>query len=125
MMNSCHFAPSAGRCVRASAAAGLLSLSLSTSAQQVVTGAPLTPAVDAGPVTVEVRGMAEILGALQRLEAKLDRLLDSRWEYTFVQRNRLRDQEQNIRSFGAQGWELVNVTVEEGFIFKRRAGMLR
>ena len=71
------------------------------------------------PAIIEVQGMAEVLGTLQRIEYRLQQLQNSRWEYMFVQRNRLEDVEEQIKQLGTQGWELVNVTLEEGYILKR------
>ena len=72
------------------------------------------------PGTIQVEGVAEAIATLQRIESQIQQLMHSRWEYLFVQRNRLEDIEQQIKALGTDGWELVNVTQEEGFILKRR-----
>ena len=72
------------------------------------------------PQVVQVQGLGEVIDALERVERKLDRLLSSRWEYLFVQRNRLENISNRVKLLGQEGWELVTITVEEGFVFKRR-----
>ena len=76
------------------------------------------------PALVQVQGLEEVTATLRRIEGNLAQLLTSRWEYRFVQRNRL-DQlnavvPNELESLGRDGWELVNVTVQEGFLLKRR-----
>lgn len=88
----------------------LLLLCVPAPAQQNQTGIP---------AIIQVQGMAEVLGTLQRIELRLEQLQDSRWEYMFVQRNRLEDVEEQVKRLGTQGWELVGVTQEEGYILKR------
>ncbi len=76
------------------------------------------PAAPAGPL--QLQGMPALLGSVQRIEAGLQRLADPRWEYLFLQRNRLQSIDQQLNELGLRGWELVAVTVEEGFILKRQ-----
>ena len=85
-----------------------------------MSGATLGQQVTA-PQVVRVEGLEEMVGLLQRIDSGIARLASSRWEYKFVQRNRLdENMDTRILALGRDGWELVNVTVEEGFIFKRR-----
>lgn len=73
------------------------------------------------PNVVQVEGMSEMLSLLKRIDKGISLLTASRWEYRFVQRNRLNnDLKDKITALGSDGWELVNATVQEGFIFKRR-----
>jgi hypothetical protein len=69
--------------------------------------------------------LAEIQASIQQLERRLNRLLDSGWEYRFLARNRFSDLVQQTNHLGAEGWELVAVTQDEGFIFKRRLPAVR
>ncbi len=76
------------------------------------------------PAIVQVQGLEEVTATLRRIEGNLAKLLTSQWEYRFVQRNRL-DQlnavvPSALENLGREGWELVNVTVQEGFLLKRR-----
>ena len=78
-------------------------------------------------ITAELRSLntkagrlAEIQAGIQQLEQRLDRLLESGWEYHFLARNRFSDLVQQANYLGGEGWELVAVTQDEGFIFKRR-----
>ena len=64
--------------------------------------------------------LAKIEAGIQQLEQRLDRLLESGWEYHFLARNRFSDLVQQANYLGGEGWELVAVTQDEGFIFKRR-----
>ena len=75
-------------------------------------------AAPTGPL--QLQGMPALLGSVQRIEAGLQRLADPRWEYLFLQRNRLQSIDRRLNELGQQGWELVAVTVEEGFILKRQ-----
>lgn len=70
--------------------------------------------------TVRVEGIDEVNAVLRRIETNIKQVTYSRWEYQFVRRNRLEDMEERMAELGAEGWELVNVTQEEGFILKRR-----
>lgn len=72
------------------------------------------------PATVQVQGLDQVITSLQRIERQLQQFADSRWEYRFVQRNLLDDIDEQIKTLGAEGWELVSVTQQEGFILKRR-----
>ena len=75
----------------------------------------------AAPTLVQVQGLEEVVRLLRSIDSGIARLASSRWEYKFVQRNKLdQDMDTRILALGRDGWELVNVTVEEGFIFKRR-----
>ncbi len=74
------------------------------------------------PTVVRVEGLAEVQASLRRVEAKLDLLISAPWEYRFVQRNRLVDVDATVAELGRAGWELIAVTQEEGFVFKRRVG---
>jgi uncharacterized protein YjhX (UPF0386 family) len=82
----------------------------------------------AGPLTaeertskVQVEGLEDIRAQLQRIDSRLSLLTNSGWEYMFVQRNRFDGNiKRELESLGRDGWELVNVTLEEGFILKRR-----
>lgn len=84
-------------------------------------GQPTAP-----PQTVRIEGLEQVIGLLQRIDRGIDRLAQSQWEYRTVQRNRLgstrlgENIERQIQALGRDGWELVGVTVEEGYIFKRR-----
>lgn len=91
------------------AAVFLMALSTTVFAQQ-----------DNLPEVVRVEGLAEIQDTLRRIENTLEQILSSQWEYRFVQRNVLSDIAQQIQQLGLEGWELVNVTAEEGYIFKRQ-----
>lgn len=64
--------------------------------------------------------LAEMTTSLRTLEQRLDNLLHSGWEYRFLARNRFGTIQAEIESLGKEGWELVAVTEEEGFVFKRR-----
>ncbi len=76
---------------------------------------------DTIPNVVQIEGMSEMLSLLKRIDKGISKLAASRWEYRFVQRNRLNnDLKEQITALGRDGWELVNATVQEGFIFKRR-----
>lgn len=68
----------------------------------------------------EVEGISLLIDSVRRIELQLQQLGDVRWEYRFLQRNRLQNIEQQLTQLGQQGWELVAVTVEEGFVLKRR-----
>ena len=73
------------------------------------------------PQDVRVEGLEQVIGLLQRIDDGISRLAHSRWEYEFIQRNRFDENlKARIEAMGRDGWELVNVTVEEGYIFKRR-----
>ena len=73
------------------------------------------------PNVVQIEGMSEMLSLLKHIDQGISRLTASRWEYRFVQRNRLNnDLKEQITAMGHDGWELVNATVQEGFIIKRR-----
>ena len=73
------------------------------------------------PTVVQVEGLEKLVTLLQRIDRGIAHLAYSRWEYKIVQRNRFNeDQERQIEALGRDGWELVNATVQEGFIFKRR-----
>jgi len=76
------------------------------------------------PAIVQVQGLDEVLATLQRLERNMQQLLTSHWEYRFLQRNRLDQLNDEVPAqldrLGRQGWELVNVSVQEGFLLKRR-----
>lgn len=73
------------------------------------------------PNVVRIEGMNEMLSLLKRIDKGISRLAASRWEYRTVQRNRFNDKlRDQIEELGRDGWELVNATVQEGFIFKRR-----
>ena len=78
------------------------------------------------PETVRIEGLEQVLALLQKIDRGINRLAQSQWEYRTLQRNRLgssrlgENVKQQIQAMGRDGWELVGVTVEEGFIFKRR-----
>jgi len=73
------------------------------------------------PNIVQIERMGEMLGLLKHIDQGISRLAASRWEYRIVQRNRFTDNlKEQITTLGDDGWELVNATVQEGFIFKRR-----
>ncbi len=73
------------------------------------------------PEVVRIEGWEQVIHLLQRIDKGITRLEQSRWEYKIVQRNRFADDlEGQIEALGRDGWELVNATVQEGFIFKRR-----
>ncbi|MCP4964982.1 MAG: DUF4177 domain-containing protein [bacterium] len=73
------------------------------------------------PEVVRIEGWEEAIHLLQRVDKGITRLEQSRWEYKVVQRNILSgDLKEKIEALGRDGWELVNATVQEGFIFKRR-----
>lgn len=63
---------------------------------------------------------------LGSLGSKLDKLLYSKWEYKVMNPNKLdtsSGQSQNDVDFtglGRDGWELVGISLNVGFIFKRR-----
>ncbi len=68
---------------------------------------------------LKIQGVDELHASIQRIEQYLRQFANTRWEYQFVQRNRLQNTEEILAQLGADGWELVSVTVEEGYIFKR------
>ncbi len=73
------------------------------------------------PKVVQIEGMTEMLSLLKHIDRGISQLAASRWEYRIVQRNRFTDNlNEQIAALGRNGWELVNATVQEGFIFKRR-----
>lgn len=68
---------------------------------------------------IKIQGLDQLNASAQRIEQYLRQFANIRWEYQFVQRNRLQNSEDTLAQLGAEGWELVTVTVEEGYIFKR------
>ena len=101
------------------AAAALLAAALASAAAPALAQQTLT----GQPATVRVEGLEQVVDALRQVERKLDLLLQSRWEYRAVQRNRLDDfgdLGDAVTALGRDGWELVSVNVEEGYLFKRR-----
>ncbi len=64
--------------------------------------------------------LSDIVTSLGVLQRQLDSLLHSTWEYKALRINRFGDFDKQVASLGREGWELVGVTIEEGFIFKRR-----
>lgn len=75
-------------------------------------------ALPVGPT--QVLGMPQLVESVRQINLQLQRLSNVSWEYRFLQRNRLQDSEKLLFQLGQEGWELVGVTVEEGFILKRR-----
>jgi hypothetical protein len=64
--------------------------------------------------------LPEVAAGLDRLHGQLDRLLHGAWEYRLVQRNRFEDSVEQLNALGKEGWELVSVSPDEGFLLKRR-----
>ena len=69
---------------------------------------------------LQVQGMSALLDSVRRIDLQLQQMSEVLWEYRFLQRNRLQSVDQQLTELGQQGWELVAVTVEEGFILKRQ-----
>ncbi len=67
-----------------------------------------------------VKQLKGVASTLKAMDEKLARLLDDQWEYRFMQRNLLSDLTDDIAKLGRDGWELITVTEQEGFVFKRR-----
>ncbi|OSM07341.1 hypothetical protein MAIT1_04440 [Magnetofaba australis IT-1] len=66
--------------------------------------------------------MSTLLEKLDLLRSDVQRVTDTQWEYRLMQRNRLEQLEPRLAELGDAGWELVGVTRDEGFVFKRRKG---
>jgi len=64
--------------------------------------------------------LPEVAAGLNRLQRQLERLLHSPWEYRLLQPNRFENSVEQLNVLGKEGWELVGVSPEAGFIFKRR-----
>jgi len=64
--------------------------------------------------------LKDMVTQLKGVQQRLDALIMSGWEYRLVSHNRFENLEAQINSLGRDGWELVGVTREEGFVFKRR-----
>lgn len=71
-----------------------------------------------GPVAII--GMETLIESIRDMNVRLDALLQPKWEYRFVQRNLLSDVRADLKALGREGWEVVSITQEEGFLLKRR-----
>lgn len=71
-----------------------------------------------GPL--QLQGMPQLLDSVKQIERYSQRLNNPQWEYLFLQRNKLQSIGPQLAQLGLDGWELVAVTDEEGFVLKRR-----
>ena len=90
----------------------------------VITSLPVTEALAQQAALntngeLKVQGVDQLNTSVQRIDHLLRQFANIRWEYQFVQRNRLENTAEVLAGLGAEGWELVSVTVEEGYILKR------